>query len=154
MPCNCKLFVLRIATWSYNCFLRIIIIFTHREFFTSAFADGLSLESEWQVSSSIQDSSQYSGRSQQCCSLDGLHSSSYLQVFQFLYQSFGDCNKSTNYNWHNRHFLVSQFFSIPKQSSRYLSFFLLSFNFTLKSAGTSKSTIPQIFFLFFFSCCW
>ena len=52
--------------------------------FTSALADGLSLVFEWQqVSSSLQDSSQYSGRSQQCCSLDGLHSSSNLQVLQF-----------------------------------------------------------------------
>ena len=25
MPYNCKLFVLRIVTWSYNCLLRIII---------------------------------------------------------------------------------------------------------------------------------
>ena len=33
-----------------------------------------------QVSLSLQDSSQYSGRSQQYCSLDGLHSSSYFQV--------------------------------------------------------------------------
>ena len=42
-------------------------------FFISANADGLSLEFEWQqVSSSLQDSSQYSGRSQYCCILDGL----------------------------------------------------------------------------------
>ena len=35
------------------------------EFFTSAWDDGLSLEIEWpQVSSSLQDSSQYSGRFQ------------------------------------------------------------------------------------------
>ena len=35
------------------------------EFFISALDDGLSLEFEWQqVSSSLQDSSQYSGRSQ------------------------------------------------------------------------------------------
>ena len=40
------------------------------EFFTSALADGLSLEFERQVPSSLQDSSQYSGWSQQCCSLD------------------------------------------------------------------------------------
>ena len=54
-------------TWSYNCLLRIIIIIIHHplELFTSALADGFSLESEWQqVSSSLQDSSQYSGRSQ------------------------------------------------------------------------------------------
>ena len=54
-----------------------IIIVYSLEFFTSALADGLSLEFEWQqVSSSLHDSTQYSGRSQQCCSLDGLHSSS------------------------------------------------------------------------------
>ena len=43
----------------------IIIIIYLLEFFTSALADGFSLESEWQqVSSSLQDFSQYSGRSQ------------------------------------------------------------------------------------------
>ena len=43
----------------------IIIIIYSLEFFTSALADGLSLEVEsQQVSSSLQDSSQYSGRSQ------------------------------------------------------------------------------------------
>ena len=43
----------------------IIIIIYSLEFFTSANADGLSLEFEWQqVSSSLQDSSQCSGRSQ------------------------------------------------------------------------------------------
>ena len=43
----------------------IIIIIHSLELFTSALADSFSLESEWQqVSSSLQDSSQYSGRSQ------------------------------------------------------------------------------------------
>ena len=42
-----------------------IIIITLWEFFTSVLADGLSLEFGWpQVSSSLQDSPQYSGRSQ------------------------------------------------------------------------------------------
>ena len=41
------------------------MIFTPLEFSTSALADGLLLEFEWQqVSSSLQDSSQYSDRSQ------------------------------------------------------------------------------------------
>ena len=45
--------------------INIIIIIYSLEFFTSAFADGLSLEFEWQqVSSSLQDSSQYYCRSQ------------------------------------------------------------------------------------------
>ena len=47
-------------------YIIIIIIIIHLlELFTSALADGFSQESEWQqVSSSLQDSSQYSGRSQ------------------------------------------------------------------------------------------
>ena len=44
--------------------ITITIIYS-LEFFTSALGDGLSLEFEWQqVSSSLQDSSQYSGHSQ------------------------------------------------------------------------------------------
>ena len=51
----------------------MIIIIIIIEFFTSVLADGFSLEIEWQqVSSSLQDSSQYSGRPQQCCRLDSL----------------------------------------------------------------------------------
>ena len=77
--------------------------FTPWEFFTSALADGFLLKFEWQqISSSFQDTSQYSGRSQQCYSLDSLYPSRYLKVLQSLYQSFGDCTKSTNYNWYNR----------------------------------------------------
>ena len=48
-------------------------------------ADGFSLEFEWQqVSSSLQDSSQYSGRPQQCCRLDSLYPSANFQVLQAL----------------------------------------------------------------------
>ena len=62
---------------SFNYTLLLLLL----EFFTSAYADGLLLEFEWQqVSSSLHDSSQYSGRSQQCCSLDGLPMSSNFQV--------------------------------------------------------------------------
>ena len=56
-PTSTKLFIIIIII--------IIIIIYSWEFFTSALADGLSLEFEWQqVSSSLQDSSQYSGRFQ------------------------------------------------------------------------------------------
>ena len=50
----------------YNTVVIIIIIIIHSlELFTSALADGFSLESEWQqVSSSLQDASQYSDCSQ------------------------------------------------------------------------------------------
>ena len=45
--------------------LLLLLLFTLLEFFTSSLAEGLLLESEWQqVSSSLQDSSQYSIRSQ------------------------------------------------------------------------------------------
>ena len=61
--------------------VKSIIILTPWEFFTSVLADGLSLETEWQqVSSSLQDSSQYSCRSQQYCCLDCLHLFSHFQV--------------------------------------------------------------------------
>ena len=59
---------------------------TPLEFFTSILADGFSLEFEWQqVSSSLQDSSQYSGHPQQCCHLDSLYPSANFQVLQALY---------------------------------------------------------------------
>ena len=51
--------------------------FTPWEFFTPVLTNDLSLVSEWQqVSLGLQDSSQYSGQSQQCYSLNGLNSSS------------------------------------------------------------------------------
>ena len=63
----------------------LLLLFTPLEFFTSVLADGFSLEFEWQqVSSSLQDSSQYSGRPQQCCRLDSLHPSANFQVLQAL----------------------------------------------------------------------
>ena len=46
----------------------------------------------------------------------GLPSSSYFQILQSLYQSFGDCTKSTNYNWYHRNFHVPQFFQFPGNS--------------------------------------
>ena len=50
---------------NYFALIIIIIIIYSLEFFTSVLTDALSLEFEWQqVSSSLQDSSQYSGRSQ------------------------------------------------------------------------------------------
>ena len=63
----------------------IIIILLIWEFFAPVLADGFPLDSEWQqVSSSLQDISQYSGRSQHCYSLHGLQSTSYFQVLQSL----------------------------------------------------------------------
>ena len=56
-----------IVTFGFHSFIIIIIIIItcSLEFFTSVLADDLSLEFEWQqVSTSFQDSSQYSDRSQ------------------------------------------------------------------------------------------
>ena len=88
-----------------------------QSFFASVLADGLSLEFAWQqVSSSFQESSQYSDRSHHFCSLDSLHPSRYFQVLQSLYQSFGDCTKNTNFYWNNHHFHVPQFFPFPSKA--------------------------------------
>ena len=87
----CLLAVKNTCFSSHFCFLfivillvfDIIIIIYSLEFFTSVLADGLSREFEWQqVSSSLQDSFQYSGCSQLWSSLDGLHSSVNFQVLQ------------------------------------------------------------------------
>ena len=63
----------------------------------------------WSLSDSnplkFQDS-KYSGLPQQCCSLDGLHSSSYFQVPQSSYQTFSGYTKRAIYNWYHRHFQV------------------------------------------------
>ena len=51
--------------WQVIFFCWLLLLFYSLEFFTSALADGFSLKSEWQqVSSSLQDSSQYFGCSQ------------------------------------------------------------------------------------------
>ena len=63
----------------------LFLLFTPLEFFTSTLTDGFSLEFEWQqISSSVQDTSQYSGRPQQCCRLDSLHPSANFPVLQAL----------------------------------------------------------------------
>ena len=66
-----------------------------------------------------------------------------------FYQSFDDCAKSTNYDWYNRHFHAPQFFFDSLVRSCYLPLFSFSFNYTLWSAGTEKSTILQVLFFFF-----
>ena len=127
------------------------IILLIGEFFTPALADGFPPEFEWQqVSSSLLDSSLYFGRSQQCCSLDGLHLWSYFKILHTLCQSFGGCIERTNYNWYHRHFHVPKFFNSLART-RYLSLFQLSFSFTLWSARTVKSTNQYVLSFFYFA---
>ena len=53
--------------------MHLIYLSIYYEFITPALADSFSPETEWQqITSSLQDSSYYSSRSQQCCNLDGL----------------------------------------------------------------------------------
>ena len=60
-----------------------------RQLLSSVQADDFSRAFEWQkISSDLQDSSQYSDRPQQCCSLDGFASSSNFQLFQFPFYVF------------------------------------------------------------------
>ena len=143
---------------TYNLFLsslrRKIIILLFREFCTPAVTDGFRLVYEWQqVSTSLQDSSRYSGQSQQSYSLDGIQTSSYFQFVQSLYQSFGNCTDRTNYLRNHRHFLVPHSFFFFCSLSRYwnLSLFSLSFGFTLWLAGMAKFTIRQVLFFLWLS---
>ena len=77
------------AFWSPSTTVTKFTYYSLRVFFPPALVDSLSLESEWlQVSSGFQDSPQYSGRSKQNSSLDGLCSSSDFQLFHFFTKPF------------------------------------------------------------------
>ena len=96
-------FLNSVVVWMVSSFSLISSYFNHYtpcEFFILALADSLSLDSEWQhITSSLQGSFQW-------CSLDGLSSSSYFRLFQFLSQVFGDSSKCVNYNRYHRHLHV------------------------------------------------
>ena len=100
------------------------------EFFPPKLADSLLLEFKWQqVFSGLRDSSQYSGRSQLCCSLDSLDSSSDFQYFQSPFQVFGDYSKHTTYNLYHRYSHIPQLLLVLWQCpSTYLSFRFLWFS--------------------------
>ena len=121
-----------------------------REFFTSAIADGLSLKSELQpVSTSLQDSSRYSGRFQQYPSLNTLYSSFYFQVLQSLYHSFLDCTKSTNYNWYNCQFQAPLFFHFPNNVEVLILLFAL-IQFYCVQPGKQSPQFCKFAFVFFY----
>ena len=75
--------------------------------------------------------------------------STYFQVLLSLYQSFGCCIKSTNYNWYKRHFHVPQFFFNPWQGPGTHPFFFRYLLILL--CGQPKQQSPQ-FRKFSFSC--
>ena len=92
----CYLFLLWYYWFSWHCFKLLLqeIQFLSLGFlsYVHVFSCDMFLDSPWKRPESFlpsfQDSSQYSGRFQQSLSLDGLHSNSYFQVFQSLYQCF------------------------------------------------------------------
>ena len=87
------------------------------EFFTPVLVDGVSLTSEWpQVSSSLQDFSQFSDQPKYCHRLDSLDSSSNVQIFKPSFQAFRGRSKRANYNCHHGHLHLWQ------GPSTYLSF--------------------------------
>ena len=59
---------------------------------------------------------------------------------QSLYQFFGDCIESTNYNWYHRHFHVPYFFQFP---SKVQVFIFLSPFFSILLCGLQGRQNPQ-----------
>ena len=121
----------------FDCSISLLFYFLW--VFTPSLVDSLSQESEWQqVTIGHQDSTEYSDRSHQCCSLNGLDSStnqdlhSLIQAhpLQLVLHSLS-CSTA--------------FFS-SQARSKYLSIFSLSFIITQWSAGTAKSTTPVVFY--------
>ena len=146
-----KLLVLvsHFAFLDFHCRLLIILFFIHWEFFTSVLAGSHLQESEkQQVSLNLQDSSQYSGCSQQCLFW-------IVSTRPFISKSSSPFNNSlvtaprvTITIDITVTFMFHSFFNSLARS-RYLSFFLLYFSFTQWSAATTKSTIHQVVFFFF-----
>ena len=94
----------------------LIIIFTPWKFFMPGLPSGLSLEFEWQqVFSGFQNSSQYSGKPQQCCCLDSLDSSSNFDFLLSFFQAFCNSSKCTNYNRYHHHPHAPQLFLVLRQ---------------------------------------
>ena len=123
------------------CISLLLLTFSHfRVFHTIMSADGLSLESEWQkVFSSLQDSSQYSGWSQQYCHLDSLHSSKSSSPFT---TPLVTATSAPIVIGITVTFMFHRFFSSLARS-RYWSRVSLSFNFPLWSTRRARSTIVR-----------
>ena len=87
-----------------------IIISLFWEFFTPALSDCFPLESEGQqMFSNLQDSSQYSGRSQNAIVLIVSTHPLISEFFSSSIKSYSDCDctEHTSYNQYHRHFHVS-----------------------------------------------
>ena len=95
------------------------------------------------VSSSLRDSSQYSDRSQQCCSLESLQPSFFPKRSSPCTNHLVTVPRAPITIGIIFTFMIHSFF-ISLEKSRYLSLFSHSFNFTPWSTGTAKSIILQV----------
>ena len=121
--------------WSAGILLSLLLL-PPFEFSTPNLTNSFSLKFEWQQVSKIRLGIEAD-----------LDTAVVWIAFQSLYQAFGDCSKSTNYNWYHHHFHFSLF---PFQFSSKVDVLIFS-TFTLKSARTPKLTIWQVlFFLMIF----
>ena len=97
----------------------------------------------------LQDSSQYSGRSVQYCSLDGLHSSSYFQVLQSRYQSFETVPFALITNGITVTFMFHIFFSsLANSKNLSLSASFQFYPVVSRNSKNHNSTSSQSFFFF------
>ena len=80
-----------------------------------------------------------------------LHLSSDIQLFQFLYQFFGDCNQTHQLELVSPSLSCSIVFFVLKQGLRIYLNVPFSFNVTVWSARMAKSTIRQVPFFFWLS---
>ena len=100
------------VNWCVFLFFFLFIFFIYFYFFTGG----------W-LTAGLQDSSQYSSRSQQCCSLDGLDSPSNFQFLQSSSPAFSDRSVCTNYNWYHCHFHIPQLLSLSSKFQVLVSVF-------------------------------
>ena len=98
-----------------------------------------SMESDrQQASSGLQNFSQYSGRSRQCCNLDGFDFSTDFQLFQSLTQVL------------RKPFQLHQLqlvFLHPQARSKYWAIFSISFTFILWSSGRQDPSDGKFYLL-------
>ena len=109
-----------------------------------------SLESEWlQISSSLQDSSEYSCRSQQLSTLYGLVSPSDIHLLRFFLKASWDRPKPVNYNWYHGHPDIRHFFF--NFSSEVQVFVYLFVFFYVPSVFRRNAKVHKTLSYFFFS---
>ena len=90
---------------------------------------------------------QYSDRFQQCCTLDGLHLSSYFQVLQSQSQSFGDRTKCSSYNWYHCNLHVPLVFQFSNKVYVLISLFAFLHFYSVVSQNSKANYLPGFLFL-------